>query len=224
MKIAAVADIHNDTETMMQSLDKMKEFGFDAVVCPGDFTDIAPRGFTREEIGSLIVAELKATGRPVVAVPGNQDFVMIPIFERENVSVHGIGKIVGEVGFYGFGGAKTPFGTAYEPDDVEIEAGLRKAYDAVKGAKYRVQVTHNPPFGTRADLLPSGAHVGSKAVRRLIEELKPDVAVCAHVHEARGVDELGRTTIINPGRLPEGWCGFVEIKDGKVTAEIVSLI
>jgi len=106
----------------------------------------------------------------------------------------------------------------------EIEAGLRKAYDAVRGAKYRVQVTHNPPFGTRADMLPSGLHVGSKAVRMLIEELKPEVAVCAHIHEARGVDELGTTKIINPGRLPEGYCGIVEIKDGIVSAEIVNLI
>ena len=224
MRIAVVADIHNDTEMMMQSLDKMTELGFDAIVCPGDFTDIAPRGFTQEDIGRLLVEEMKATGRPVFAVPGNQDLVVIPVFEKEGVSVHGIGRMAGEIGFYGFGGAKTPFGTAYEPDDAEIEAGLRNAYAAVKGAKYKVQVTHNPPFGTKVDMLPSGMHVGSKAVRRLIEELKPDVAICAHVHEGRGVDEIGGTKIINPGRLPEGYCGFVEIKDGTVTAEITNLI
>jgi len=224
MRIAVIADIHNDTEMMMQSLDKLKEMGFDAIVCPGDFTDIPPRGFAQEDIGRLIIEELKAAGRPVLAVPGNQDRILIPIFERAGVSIHGSGKVIGDVGFYGFGGAKTPFGTAYEPEDAEIEAGLREAYDAVKDAKFKVQVTHNPPFGTRVDMLPSGMHVGSKAVRKLIEELKPDVAICAHVHEGRGVDELGRTKIINPGRLPEGHCGIVEIKDGVVTAKIASLI
>lgn len=224
MRIAVIADIHNDTEMLMQSLDKLQEIGFDVIVCPGDFTDIPPRGFTQEDIGRLIIEELKASGRPVLAVPGNMDAAIIPILEKEKVSAHGFGRMIGDVGFYGFGGAKTPFGTAYEPDDVEIEAGLRKAYDAVRGAKYRVQVTHNPPFGTRADMLPSGLHVGSKAVRMLIEELKPEVAVCAHIHEARGVDELGTTKIINPGRLPEGYCGIVEIKDGIVSAEIVNLI
>jgi Icc-related predicted phosphoesterase len=224
MKIAVIADVHNDTETILQSLGKMKELGFDVIVCPGDFTDIPPRGFTQEDIGRLIIEELKSTGKPVMAVPGNLDLVVIPILEKEKVSLHGFGKIIGDAGFYGFGGAKTPFGTAYEPDDAEIEAGLRKAHEAVKDAKYKVQVTHNPPFGTRVDMLPSGLHVGSKAVRKLIEELKPDVAICAHIHEGRGVDELGNTKIINPGRLPEGYCGLVEIKDGNVTAEIVSLI
>ena len=224
MRIAAIADIHNDTETVLQSLDRMKEFGFDVIVCPGDFTDMPPRGFTQENIGRLIIEELRSTGRPVMAVPGNLDLVLIPVLEKEKASVHGFGRTVGDVGFYGFGGAKTPFGTAYEPDDSEIEAGLRKAYDDVKSARFKVQVTHNPPFGTRLDMLPSGAHVGSKAVRKLIEELKPDAAVCAHIHEARGVDELGGTKIVNPGRLPEGYCGLVEIKDGGVTVEIISLI
>jgi Icc-related predicted phosphoesterase len=224
MRIAVIADIHNDTEMMMQSLDKLKELGFDAIVCPGDFTDIAPRGFTQEDVGKLLIEELKSTGKPVICVPGNMDMVVIPILEKSGTSVHGLGKTVGEIGFYGFGGAKTPFGTAYEPDEAEIEAGLRKAYEDVKDAKYKVQVTHNPPFGTKVDMLPSGMHVGSKAVRRLIEELKPEAAICAHIHEGRGVDELGRTKIINPGKLPEGYCGILEINDGIVTAEIAGLI
>lgn len=224
MRIAVIADVHNDTEMIMQSLDKMKELGFDVIVCPGDFTDLPPRGFAQDEIGRLIIEELKATGKPVLALPGNWDSSLIPIMESEKVSIHGSGRIIGDVGFYGFGGAKTPFGTAYEPEDAEIEAGLRRAYEAVRGAKFKVQVTHNPPFGTRADMLPSGVHVGSKAVRKLIEEFKPDAAVCGHIHEARGVDELGNTKIINPGRLPEGYCGLIEIKDGAVTAEIIGLI
>jgi len=224
MRIAVIADVHNDIENMMQSLDKMKELGFDAIVCPGDFTDVPPRGFAQEDIGRLVIEELKAAGRPVVAVPGNLDLVLIPVLEKAGVSVHGIGKVIGDVGFYGFGGAKTPFGTAYEPEEPDIEAGLRKAYDSVKTAMFKVQVTHVPPFSTRADMLPSGMHVGSKAVRRIVEELKPDVAVCAHIHEGRGVDEIGRTKIINPGRLPEGYCGIVEVGEGGVTAELVSLI
>ncbi|MFH1622997.1 MAG: metallophosphoesterase family protein [Candidatus Aenigmatarchaeota archaeon] len=224
MKIAVIADVHNDIENMLQSLDKMSVLGFDAIVCPGDFTDVPPRGFAQEDIGRLVIEELKAAGRPVVAVPGNLDLVLIPVLGKAGVSVHGVGRVIGDVGFYGFGGAKTPFGTAYEPEESEIEAGLRKAYDSVKLAKFKVQVTHVPPFNTKTDMLPSGMHVGSKAVRMIVEELKPDVAVCAHIHEGRGVDEIGRTKIVNPGRLPEGYCGVVEVGDGGVTAEIVSLI
>ncbi|MFB0544221.1 MAG: metallophosphoesterase, partial [Asgard group archaeon] len=87
-----------------------------------------------------------------------------------------------------------------------------------------VQVTHVPPARTKLDIIPSGAHVGSENVRKFIEEKQPNAAICAHVHEARGVDELGKTKIINSGRFPEGYCGLVTVKKEETTTKIVNLI
>lgn len=224
MRILVIADIHNDVESLPQFLDKAEGLKFDVIVCPGDFLDAPPTGVTREEIGFIILEELKALGKPVLAVPGNQDDIMISVFEDEGMSVHGVGKTIGGVGFYGFGGSKTPFGTAYEPSDSEIGAGLERAHKDVEGSGLKVQVTHNPPVNTKLDIIPSGAHVGSEAVRKFIEDKKPQLAICAHIHEARGVDVIGDTKVINPGRFPEGYCGIVEISEGGVDAKVVNLI
>ena len=222
MKILAIADIHNDLENLMGYLDKVSEMDFDVIVCPGDFTDVEPKGFTSEEIGRIVLEELKSLGKPIVAVPGNWDRDIINILEEEGVSVHGKGKIIENVGFYGFGGAKTPFNTKYEPSEEEIEAGLRKAFKEIKDATFKVQVTHAPPFETRLDMAFSGAHVGSKVVRALIEEFKPVVAICAHIHEGRGTDRIRDTLVVNPGRFPEGYCALVEVGE-RVNAELVNL-
>jgi Icc-related predicted phosphoesterase len=224
LRILVIADIHNDVENIPQFLDRAEELKFDVIVCPGDFLDAPPTGVTREEIGLIILEELKSLGRPVLAVPGNQDDILINVFKEEGMSIHGVGKTIDGVGFYGFGGSKTPFGTAYEPSDSEIGAGLEKAYEEVKDVVMKVQVTHNPPINTKLDIIPSGAHVGSESVRKFIEDKKPDVAVCAHIHEGRGVDVIGNTKVINPGRFPEGYCGIVEISDKGVDAKVVNLI
>jgi Icc-related predicted phosphoesterase len=121
---------------------------------------------------------------------------------------------------------KTPFGTPFEPEEEELEAGLRRAYEKIKNTKMKVQITHVPPYNTKLDIITSGAHVGSHVVRKLIEELKPNVAICAHIHEARGVDFIGDTKIINAGRFPEGYCGVIDIDESNstVSAKVVNLI
>jgi hypothetical protein len=57
-----------------------------------------------------------------------------------------------------------------------------------------------------------GFHVGSKAVRRVIEYFQPDVFVCGHIHEARGFDYLGNTLAINPGPFPKHYA-IIELSD-----------
>lgn len=225
MKILVVSDVHNDVENIMPYLEKAESLKVDVVVCPGDFTDYTlPKGFTRIEMAKLILEELKSLGKPIITVPGNQDKEAIPLLESEGVSVHGIGKVIDGVGFYGFGGAKTPFDTSFEPDEKEIEVGLKKAYEGIKDVKVKIQVTHNPPVNTKLDIIPSGAHVGSAVVRKFIEDKQPAAAIAAHVHESRNIDGIGNCKIINSGRFPEGYCGLIEVTGGIATAKIVSLI
>jgi len=153
MDIVVVSDIHGDVENLLAFLDKIKELKFDVIVCPGDFTDAnTPKGFTQEDVAKLIIGELKSLKIPVVAVPGNVDPKnIIKILESEGISIHGRGKFVKGVGFFGYGGAKTPFETNIEPTEEELKLGLQNAYKDVEKAKYKVQVTHDPPHGTRID-------------------------------------------------------------------------
>lgn len=225
MKILILSDIHNDIENLMKFLDELKNAKFDVLICPGDLTDtLTPKGFSKEEIGELIIEEFRIFKKKILAVPGNQDRELIQFFEKEGISLHGKGKIIEGYGFYGFGGAKTPFQTSLEPTEEEIKIGLERAFEDIKKVKKKIQVTHVPPAKTKIDRIFTGAHVGSEAVRKFIEEKQPLLAISAHVHEARGIDEIGKTKLINSGRFPEGYYGLVEINDAVEKIEIINLI
>jgi hypothetical protein len=58
-----------------------------------------------------------------------------------------------------------------------------------------------------------GKHVGSTAVRKFIEERQPDIAICGHIHEARGQDVIGKTKIVNCGTAAKGYYAVVEIAE-----------
>lgn len=224
MNILVLSDIHNDVENIINFVDKISMLDFDVIVCPGDFADIPPKGFTKVDITRLILEELRSLKKPIIAVPGNQDKEVVAFLEKEKVSVHGRGVVIDGFGFFGYGGARTPFKTSLEPSEEEIGTGLKDAYNDVNGVKTLVLVTHMPPARTRLDGLYGNAHVGSEAVRKFIEEKQPALAVSAHLHELRGVDDIGKTKLINSGRFPEGYCGLVSIENDKVSAKIVNLI
>lgn len=225
VNILAISCFHGDIENLLNFIDKLSSMNIDIVVCPGDFTDYSlPRGFTRVGLVEIILEGLKTLEKPIIAVPGSWDKEVIDFLEKRDISVHGSGKIIDKIGFYGYGGAKTPFGTPFEPEEDEIMTGLEKAFEDVKKAGVLVQVTHAPPARTDVDIITSGAHVGSEAVRKFIEEKQPNAAICAHIHEGRGVDEIGKTKIINSGRFPEGYCGMVTIEDGNAQGKIINLI
>lgn len=225
MEILALSCIHNDIENMFKLIDQAEKLDFDAVVFPGDFTDLnLPRGFTRVDVAEIIVAELESLGKPLITVPGSWDRDIISYLDRKGISVHGKGMTVNGVGFYGYGGARTPFNTLFEPADGEIQLGLMKGYEQVKNERVKVQVTHMPPARTAIDRIFSGAHVGSEAIRKFIEEKRPNVAISGHIHEAKGVDELGPTKVVNPGRFPEGNCALVSVNGVESSARVISLI
>jgi len=48
-----------------------------------------------------------------------------------------------------------------------------------------VAVVHGPPLGF-GDLTTHGRHVGSASLRRRLEEIRPQLAVFGHIHEAAG--------------------------------------
>ncbi|OYT43095.1 MAG: metallophosphoesterase [Candidatus Aenigmarchaeota archaeon ex4484_56] len=227
MNIIVISDIHNDVENLLTYIDKINNFDFDVIVCPGDFTDInTPKGFTQEDIAKIIIEELKTLKKPILCVPGNMDTKeIVDYFEKENISIHGKGKIIKNIGFYGYGGAKTPFNTNIEPTEEELEKKLKNAFEYVKNTKIKIQVTHNPPYGTRVDMLQNGMHVGSKIIRNMIEKENPLVAISAHIHEAKGTDNINNTFLINSGKFSEGHFGLIEINENnnKVNGKVLNL-
>ncbi len=69
-----------------------------------------------------------------------------------------------------------------------------------------VYVVHGPPRDTRCDMIASGAHVGSRALRGFIETHQPPLVLGGHIHESPRVsssfhDRIGRTVVVNPGQF-----------------------
>jgi Icc-related predicted phosphoesterase len=100
---------------------------------------------------------------------------------------------------------KTPFDTARELDEPDLLAELQSVYDAAGKPPSFILNVHVPPVDCGSlDLCENGAtgrkeHVGSVAVRRFIADTAPIAVFSGHVHEGRGMANIGRSVIFNPG-------------------------
>ena len=104
---------------------------------------------------------------------------------------------------------------------IYVDGGSEKALEYVR-AKWKdlLHKSHNPPKDTNLDRTDSGAHVGSAGIRKFIEDCQPLLVVSGHIHESRGVDKIGRTRLVNPGALAEGFYAVAEISFSGGTANI----
>ncbi len=110
----------------------------------------------------------------------------------------------------------TPWNTPREAPDNKLEKMLREKIDkfGIKDFSKVLFNFHCPPFGTKLDLAPKLdknlkpvyvggrpvlVHVGSKAVRKVIEEYQPLMGLHGHIHESYASDKLGNTVVVNPG-------------------------
>ena len=111
----------------------------------------------------------------------------------------------------------------YHRDEIVYEE-LARSYHNLSGAGAKtriVVVVHQPPRGAQ-DTLYNGESSGSISLRRFVEDHQPDLLLCGHIHEAKGVDRLGKTQIVNTGTLGSG--GYAVLTrptpDGPVVAEL----
>jgi Icc-related predicted phosphoesterase len=177
-------------------------------------------------------------GIRILVAPGNDDDPSIDsVFETGTVFINGeaaVRDLLGvEIASSGWSNT-TPWHTPRELSEVDLELRLRTVASQVREPERAVFNFHVPPEGTLLDVCPQldenlrvvtvmGAplmtHAGSVAVRHVIEEFQPLVAVHGHIHEARGAVRLGRTLALNPGsEYSEGVLlgAIVTIESGKV--------
>lgn len=62
-----------------------------------------------------------------------------------------------------------------------------------------IVVSHSPPFGACDEA--DGISYGSHGLRKAIEESKPLLHVCGHVHSGYGISKIGPTTVANASIL-----------------------
>lgn len=193
MKILAFSDLHRDLEQGARLVEMSREA--DVVIGAGDFASVHEG--LEETIGVL-----ERVQAPTVLVPGNNetaDALRSAAADWNAATVlHGEGTTIGDTDFFGLGAGipVTPWDWSFDLDDDAATEMLAACPDGA------VLVLHSPPRD-HCDSAGGDTHFGSPALLRAIEEKRPRLAVCGHIHESWGCEsEIGSTPVHNLG--PKG--------------------
>ncbi|HEY6776329.1 MAG TPA: metallophosphoesterase family protein [Thermoleophilaceae bacterium] len=188
MKLLAFSDLHRDLGRARRLAGMAAEA--DVVIAAGDFASIH-RGLDET------LAPLRQIDTPTLLVPGNNE---TEAALREACSgweaaavLHGEGTEIDGTAFWGLGAGVpvTPWDWSFDLDEEQAAGRLT---GCPEGA---VLALHSPPKG-HVD-----AGLGSEAILRAIEEKRPPLAVCGHIHQCWGQESrVGLSRIVNLG--PDG--------------------
>jgi uncharacterized protein len=216
LKILAVADLHARIDRLLNLAQGNEDLDADLIVVCGDLHN----GESEEEARPVVEA-LSGLGRPVLIVPGNMDprIFAARLWEEVGfISLHRQAYCYGDYGFIGMGGIVARNGR--DPDnparqyhrEEDVYDNLSRAYEEISHTGRKIVIAHQPPFGL-LDTLYNGEPSGSHCLRRFLEERQPDLLLCGHIHEGRGIARLGRTLGVNVGELRCGYSALVELSD-----------
>jgi uncharacterized protein len=108
----------------------------------------------------------------------------------------------------------TPWNSPRELEEDALYAKLRGLAEQVESPATAIFNLHAPPHNSGLDTAnemnpdltlvyksgqPNPVPVGSTAVRQIIEEYQPLLALHGHIHESRGEERIGRTLCVNSG-------------------------
>ncbi|MFN8372849.1 MAG: metallophosphoesterase family protein [Anaerolineae bacterium] len=206
MNIIALPDLH---EKGIQQLPLIAAqlAAVDLVLLVGDMTN------DNNGIAQVIDA-VKHYNPNIRAVTGNWDNEDADQYlSALNINLTARHEVIDGITFIGAGGALSPGAGPRLYTEEQFAANLQKAAAGVDPTLPRILVTHQPPTG----VLRIRA-LGSSAVREFIENTQPILCFCGHVHQARGIENIGSTQVINPGPLYHGHYAYVKVMNGQVTA------
>jgi uncharacterized protein len=190
MKLLAFSDLHRNLAQAARLVEMSADA--DVVVGAGDFASVHEG--LEETIGALAPIET-----PTILVPGNNETVDALRGAAGGWSaatvLHGEAATIGGVEFFGLGAGvpTTPWDWSFDLSEEEAAAMLAPTPEGC------VLVLHSPPFG-HCDGGDPDTHFGSKAELAAIEEKRPRLVVCGHIHEAWGCEStVGETPLRNLG-------------------------
>jgi Icc-related predicted phosphoesterase len=156
----------------------------------------------------------------VYVMPGNDDiFDIDDIIQKHDNVIYPLGKAIPFCFDYELISLEwvnpTPWKSPRECSEAELSKKLKELECQVACDWDKVICNfHCPPFNTKLDLAPKldkklrpvyffgqaeAEHVGSKAIRKFIEEHQPLLGLHGHIHESYASDHIGNTLVLNPG-------------------------
>lgn len=207
MRLLGITDLHGRYAALERILADAGPV--DAILFGGDLTS-----FGSPEDAQIAIDVARAGGATVLAVAGNCDSPEIDQrLDRLGVSLHGRGVMLGTVGLHGLSAIPPWRRGMHQFAEEDLAASLRAGYTEVSNARRHCVLTHVPPRGVSLDRVFFGRHVGSLALRTFVDQTRPCLVVCGHVHESRGVDRIGPTTVVNCGHAARGKYAVIELDD-----------
>ncbi len=207
MKLLAVADIHGAQYRLNILLEQIVKYRPDLVVLCGDLTQFGP---VEVALGFLDQIQTET-----LAIHGNIDTTDVAeALLQQAGGLHLRSRQKAGVWFVGIGGEIPARLSQVMIQDKEEERALSEVVD-----QNTVLVTHVPPYKTQ-DTVFLGHHAGSKELRGFIDEKKPKVVLCGHIHEDPGVTRLDHTVVVNCSMGKKTAGALIEISDS-VTVEIL---
>ena len=186
MIIQCAADFHGREERYIKFFEGVKKEKPDVIIIPGDL------GYLNEDLFDISI--------PAFAVHGNMDGLLM----LKKI------KMVDEKIFL-FNGIKF-IGLGWNFKDVIEENGrLIKIYDA----SFDIVISHSPPYKIKDKAL-LGMHIGSKKLRKIIEEKRPKFVLCGHVHEDYGYEKFNDTIVVNCSIGKKGEYTIINTDENKI--------
>jgi hypothetical protein len=160
---------------------------------------------------------LAGSGIQCIVCPGNDDHPDIDeVLATSKEIIVGEGNVLDLSGGYQLVSSGwtnlTPWDTPREEDEPLLKQRIEAIIaQATAPADKLVLGLHAPPYDTQLDVAPKidwdtltvqgqdTAHVGSTAVREILEKVQPLLSLHGHIHESRAAIRVGRTLAINPG-------------------------
>lgn len=183
---------------------------------------------------ALAGEHLEPAGIPLWLIPGNDDDPSVdPILDNAaygtNVD-HRVVEIDDRHELVSMGDTSmTPWECPRDYPEEHMVVAVRELVEQIRNPAGAIFNFHCPPFNTKIDQAPAlnkdleiefeagqvmMTSAGSPAIRRAVEEVQPLLSLHGHIHEARGIQKLGRTVALNPGS---------EYAEGIMKAAIVNL-
>ncbi len=191
MKILAVSDIHGDVGFVKKLEKLIEKENIDLVILAGDQTWFETN--TKNLVGPL-------TKRPTLIIPSNHESEeTLNLWEKAYPNLKSVHKKSFEkngVGFFGSGTLEWGMVNKKSP----VYDDLKKAHEKIKHLKKKIMITHEPPAGSKIELL---GFPGTYGIKQAIDKFKPDFLICGHIHEGGGlIEKINKTTVMNVARSP----------------------
>jgi Icc-related predicted phosphoesterase len=218
MKLLFTSDLHGFEPAYREFAKRLTEGAYDVGVLAGDLmtfpseADIESAQSELRRTGTIDFAEkgegarraeqfalrrmeqsfkeiLMHSGKPVVFVMGNDDGILGNgsgwNSEGRIVDIHMRRARYGDCHFVGYRYTNPFVGGTFEKSEEDQEKDFLTLEGLIDEGS--VLVTHGPAWGTM-DIAGDGKHVGSRALRRLIESRRPRLHLFGHIHRTFGID------------------------------------